>query len=405
MKTNFIIMGCLFFSPLALAGQDTLHYADFINEMYKESDMIKAKALELESELLRAKQTDLYFMPKVSAESKYKSDASRGDITDSKITASSLIFSTTIVDRFKEKNSRIHSAELSLLKEKESLYKSLVENLIGIKYYNNLEVKATKLEQTAIDLYRQIEGRYLSGIAKASDVEQARLLIQKIKTESESINKEIELLKSNIELATGIAFPERGVNLPDSIINKINGYNINEKEIYNNIDYKLLNEQANVAKFNAWQQDSLVQVSLVAEERYNNSQRIDKDSWGGIQVSVNLFDYDKKIASQTGIKSYQVLKTRMDFKYKELLAKMKSLQLTINSNQKELKGLEEQSRTTEVILANQKREYNISQSSYYEMLNTQYDYFALERKMVEMKISDAINKISLLQVSGELLSL
>ncbi|EDT4670452.1 TolC family protein, partial [Salmonella enterica] len=42
MKTNFIIMGCLFFSPLALAGQDTLHYADFINEMYKESDMIKA---------------------------------------------------------------------------------------------------------------------------------------------------------------------------------------------------------------------------------------------------------------------------------------------------------------------------------------------------------------------------
>ncbi|EAR7739925.1 TolC family protein, partial [Salmonella enterica] len=233
MKTNFIIMGCLFFSPLALAGQDTLHYADFINEMYQESDMIKAKALELESELLRAKQTDLYFLPKISAEGKYKTDTSRGDITDSKITASSLIFSTTITDRFKEKNSRIHSAELSLLKEKENLYKSLVENLIGIKYYNNLEVKAKKLEQTAIDLYRQIEGRYLSGIAKASDVEQARLLIQKIKTESESINKEIELLKSNIELATGIAFPEQGVNLPDGIINKIKAYNINEKEIYN----------------------------------------------------------------------------------------------------------------------------------------------------------------------------
>ncbi|EDQ1420078.1 TolC family protein [Salmonella enterica] len=405
MKTNFIIMGCLFFSPLALAGQDTLHYADFINEMYQESDMIKAKALELESELLRAKQTDLYFLPKISAEGKYKTDTSRGDITDSKITASSLIFSTTITDRFKEKNSRIHSAELSLLKEKENLYKSLVENLIGIKYYNNLEVKAKKLEQTAIDLYRQIEGRYLSGIAKASDVEQARLLIQKIKTESESINKEIELLKSNIELATGIAFPEQGVNLPDGIINKIKAYNINEKEIYNNLDYKLLSEQASAAKFNAWQQDSLVQVSLVAEERYNNSQRIDKDSWGGVQVSVNLFDYDKKIASQTGMKSFQILKTKMGFKYKELLAKMKSLQLTINSNQKELKGLEEQSRTTEVILANQKREYNISQSSYYEMLNTQYDYFALERKMVEMKISDAINKISLLQISGELLSL
>ncbi|EAM3197219.1 TolC family protein, partial [Salmonella enterica] len=203
----------------------------------------------------------------------------------------------------------------------------------------------------------------------------------------------------------GIAFPAQGVYLPDNIIDKINNYKINDKKIYNNLDYKLLSEQADAAKFNAWQQDSLVQVSLVAEERYNNSQRVDKDSWGGIQVAVNLFDYDKKIARQTGIKAYQVLKTKMDFKYKELLAKMKSLQLTINSNEKELQGLVDQSKTTEVILANQKREYNISQSSYYEMLNTQYDYFALERKMIEMKISDAINKVSLLQISGELLSL
>ncbi|HGB6549782.1 TPA: TolC family protein, partial [Salmonella enterica subsp. enterica serovar Waycross] len=200
-------------------------------------------------------------------------------------------------------------------------------------------------------------------------------------------------------------FPAQGVYLPDNIIDKINNYKINDKKIYNNLDYKLLSEQADAAKFNAWQQDSLVQVSLVAEERYNNSQRVDKDSWGGIQVAVNLFDYDKKIARQTGIKAYQVLKTKMDFKYKELLAKMKSLQLTINSNEKELQGLVDQSKTTEVILANQKREYNISQSSYYEMLNTQYDYFALERKMIEMKISDAINKVSLLQISGELLSL
>lgn len=58
------------FSSLSLAGQNTLHYADFINEMYKESDMIKGKVLELESELLRAKQTELYFcrkyLPKVN---------------------------------------------------------------------------------------------------------------------------------------------------------------------------------------------------------------------------------------------------------------------------------------------------------------------------------------------------
>lgn len=405
MKIKLVIASSLMFSSLAQASDVSGTYTSFINDIYQESDVVRAKALELEAELLRANQTSYYFLPKITADSKYKTDPSRGDIFDSKFSANALIYSTSITERFKEKDSKIRGAEISLLKEKENLYKSVVENLIGIKYYTSLDEKANKLERTAINLYNQIEGRYLSGIAKASDVEQARLLIQKIKTESESINKEIELLKANIELSTGIKFPERGIELPNNILNKIDGYHTDEENIRNNLDYKLMNAQALAAKSNAKQQDTLMQVSLVADENYNNSLRVEKDSYVGVQVTFNIFDYDKKIASKTGMLSYQTLKTKMDFKYKELFAKLRSLQLTSNSNEKELQGLEEQRKTTEMILASQKREYNISQSSYYEMLNTQYDYFALERKISEIKIAYAINKVSLLQVSGELLNL
>ncbi|WP_370602690.1 MULTISPECIES: TolC family protein [Citrobacter freundii complex] len=405
MKIKLLIASSLMFSSLAQASDVSGTYTSFINNMYQESDVVRAKALELEAELLRANQTSYYFLPKITADSKYKTDPGRGDIFDSKFSANALIYSTSITERFKEKDSKIRGAEISLLKEKENLYRSVVENLIGIKYYTSLDAKANKLERTAIDLYNQIEGRYLSGIAKASDVEQARLLIQKIKTESESINKEIELLKANIELSTGIKFPERGVELPNNILNKIDGYNTGEENIRNNLDYKLMNAQALAAKSNAKQQDTLMQVSLVADEKYNNSMRVEKDSYVGVQVTLNIFDFDKKIASRAGMLSYQTLKTKMDFKYKELFAKLRSLQLTSNSNEKELQGLEEQRKTTGMILASQKREYNISQSSYYEMLNTQYDYFVLERKISEIKIAYAINKVSLLQVSGELLSL
>lgn len=405
MKIKLLIASSLMFSSLTQASDVSGTYTSFINNMYQESDIVRAKALELEAELLRANQTSYYFLPKITADSKYKTVPSRSDIFDSKFSANSLIYSTSITERFKEKDSKIRGAEISLLKEKENLYRSVVENLIGIKYYTSLDAKANKLERTAIDLYNQIEGRYLSGIAKASDVEQARLLIQKIKTESESINKEIELLKANIELSTGIKFPERGVELPNNILNKIDGYNTDEENIRNNLDYKLMNAQALAAKSNAKQQDTLMQVSLVADEKYNNSMRVEKDSYVGVQVTLNIFDFDKKITSRAGMLSYQTLKTKMDFKYKELFAKLRSLQLTSNSNEKELQGLEEQRKTTGMILASQKREYNISQSSYYEMLNTQYDYFVLERKISEIKIAYAINKVSLLQVSGELLSL
>ncbi|AGH72408.1 TolC family protein [Edwardsiella piscicida] len=405
IKSLAIILCAIIASPFAQAKQATENYVDFINSVYDQSDMIHIKILELESELLRSKQTNFYYSPKVSAESKYKTDNSRGEIFDSKVMVNSLIYSSSLPERFNEKDSRIRSAELGLLKEKENLYKSTMENLVGIKYYSDLDLKAQKLEREAISLYNQIEGRYLSGIAKASDVEQAKLLIQRIKTESEGINKEIELLKANIELSTGIQYPAQGVYLPDTILNKINSYKADEKKIYNNLDYQLIGEQAESAKFNAQQQDNLMQLSLVAEERYNNLRRVDNDSYAGIQVSVNVFDLDRKVAKQTGMKSYEVLKRRMDFKYKESMAKIRTLQLTSNSNQKEIKGMEDQLNTTSIIIANQKQEYNISQSSYYEMLNTQYDYFSLERRITDMKISETINKISLLQVTGNLLSL
>ncbi|QPR28373.1 TolC family protein [Edwardsiella hoshinae] len=404
MKVNALVVFFCAWSSMAAANQSEDKYSSFVNNMYQESDIIKSKALELESELLRAQQTNLYFLPKVAAESKYKTDDAKGAVFDHKITANSLIYSTSIIERFKEKDSKIRAAEISLSREKESLYKSIVENLIGIKYYSNLNLQAAKLEQTATDLYNQIEARYSSGVAKTSDVEQARLLVQKIKTESESISKEIELLKANIELSTGVNFPA-DVELPDNILSKINAHSANEKDIYNNLDYQILSEQADAAKFNAKQQDSFLQVSLVAEEKYDNNERVAKDSYAGVQLSMNIFDFDKKIASGVGMLSYKALKSKMDFKYKELLARMKSVQLTLKSTAKEIAGLEAQRNTTEMILASQRREYNISQSSYYEMLNTQFDYFALQRRISEMKISYAINKVSLLQVSGELLRL
>lgn len=405
MKVDFLILGFLFVSPFATASLGTESYTSYINNMYYDSDVIRQKAMELESALLQAKQTSFYFIPKISADTKYRTDQTRGDMFESKVSVNSLIYSTSTPERFKEKDSRILGAELSLLKEKENLYKSVVENLIGIKYYSDLDGKANFLENTATELYHQIEGRYLSGVAKSSDVEQANLLIQKIKTESESIKKEIELLKSNIELATGIPLPKQGISLPANILNKIDSFHIDEDKIYNNLDYKLLSAQANATKYNAQQQDPLMQVSLITEEKYYNRARVDNDSYAGIQVSMNIFDLDKKISSRTGMISYRVLKSKMDFKYKELLAKMRSLQLTANSNEKEINGLEAQKATTEIILSSQKREYNISQSSYYEMLNTQYDYFSLEKKIAEMRIAYSINKVALLQVAGELLSL
>ncbi|WP_392422291.1 hypothetical protein AABD59_01490 [Edwardsiella piscicida] len=112
IKSLAIILCAIIASPFAQAKQATENYVDFINSVYDQSDMIHIKILELESELLRSKQTNFYYSPKVSAESKYKTDNSRGEIFDSKVMVNSLIYSSSLPERFNEKDSRIAAPSL-----------------------------------------------------------------------------------------------------------------------------------------------------------------------------------------------------------------------------------------------------------------------------------------------------
>ncbi|HGB4666718.1 TPA: TolC family protein, partial [Salmonella enterica subsp. diarizonae serovar 61:l,v:z35] len=392
-------------SLYANASQNADDYKNYIEKMYQSSDLIKIKELELEAEGLNGEQVELYFLPKVTAESKLRTDTTKGSIVENKLELNSLLFDSSITDRFKEKNNKINAAKYALVKEKEVLRQSIIENLIGIEYYKKLFATANDLEVNANLLYKQIESRYSAGVAKESDVEQAKLLIQKIETESHNITKEIDLLKSNIELSTGESFPERGVMLPEKVFQAIDTFKPDENGLHHNLDYEILKEQMLAAKNNIAQQNSLFKVSALTEQRYKDNAKNDNDSYFGIQVNVNLFDYNKKNAAETSFKNYQILKTKMDFKYKELQNTMKSLILISNSNEKELKGLENQSITTKSIIRNQKKEYSISQASYYEMLNTKFDSFSLDKKITEIKINDAINKIAMMQLTGNILSL
>lgn len=406
MKNKSIVFAvAALMSMYANASQNADDYKKYIEKMYQSSDLIKIKELELESEGLRGSQVDLYLLPKATAESKLRTDETKGSVVENKLGLNSLLFDSALTDRFKEKNNKINAAKFALVKEKEVLCQSIIENLIGIEYYSRLYNTAKDLEVNANLLYKQIEGRYSAGVAKESDAEQAKLLIQKIETEIHSITKEIDLLKSNIELSTGEPFPKNGVELPEKVFQKIDSFKPNEEELHHNLDYEILKEQMLAARNNVAQQNSLFKVSALAEQRYKDNVKNENDSYIGVQVNVNLFDYDKKIAEETSFKNYQILKSKMDFKYKELQNTMKSLSLISNSNEKELKSLENQSVTTKSIIKNQKKEYSISQASYYEMLNTKFDSFSIDKKITEIKISDAINKIAMMQLTGNVLSL
>ncbi|EGF1845169.1 TolC family protein [Salmonella enterica] len=382
-----------------------MDYNLFMRDVYKNSDVIKSKLYDLESEKNNASKTDFFYAPKVKLNNSYKNDSASKKYFDNTINVNSLLFDSSISNRFKEKNARLSEFELSVLMEKEKLAKLVIENAISISQYQALNSRAHTLDDSARQLWQQINNRYINGTASQSDLQQADLLVQRIEGDIRRIEQEIKNFQTNIEIGTGLPYPEDSITLNAKIMDEIKNININKEELKNNFEYLQLSYQAEETKQNAEQQNSLLSVSLVGEDRRNNHSRIEDDSYVGVSVDLNIFDFDKVMNKQQKINQYKSTKARMDQKYKELTGQLKLFELQYNSSEVELKNYLMQLETTKKIIESQRQEYNIAKISYYEMLNTEFDYFQLQEKIADQNIKKMSNRLSVLALLGRLIKL
>ncbi|EBQ5697920.1 TolC family protein, partial [Salmonella enterica] len=373
-----------------------MDYNLFMRDVYKNSDVIKSKLYDLESEKNNASKTDFFYAPKVKLNNSYKNDSASKKYFDNTINVNSLLFDSSISNRFKEKNARLSEFELSVLMEKEKLAKLVIENAISISQYQALNSRAHTLDDSARQLWQQINNRYINGTASQSDLQQADLLVQRIEGDIRRIEQEIKNFQANIEIGTGLPYPEDSITLNAKIMDEIKNININKEELKNNFEYLQLSYQAEETKQNAEQQNSLLSVSLVGEDRRKNHRRIEDDSYVGVSVDLNIFDFDKVMNKQQKINQYKSTKARMDQKYKELTGQLKLFELQYNSSEVELKNYLMQLETTKKIIESQRQEYNIAKISYYEMLNTEFDYFQLQEKIADQNIKKMSNRLSVL---------
>lgn len=396
--------------PLAVcaafcSNAQALSYQNFLTTVYTESDSIRMKLFEFDAETRNALKTTLYFLPKVSASTTYKRNQAGTKYWDSSVKAQALVIDSTIHHRFRERDEQLKVARLAIDIEKEKLAKTVLLNSISIHYYDNLKQEAYELENQAKNLYTQINTRYINGSARQSDLQQAQLLVQRIDGAIKDINREIDLFKSNIETGVGVNYPQSGVQVPDKLIEKLATYQISDKAIPQNYQYQLLHSQAEALKENARQQNSLASVSLVGEKRRNGRYTSENDSYIGVQVDLNIFDVDKLLTQSQKMQQYQASKAKMDSKYKELSAQLKSLNLLSQSNKEERSNLNQQISTTSAIIKNQPKEYNIGSTSYYEILNTRFNYFQLKQALTKNAISDISYRLDMAQIGGTLLTM
>lgn len=383
----------------------TNDYHSYLKTVLDNAESVKSKEALVDAEELHKLSTQLYAVPKVSASiTPKKSQANTNkQYIESKITLTSLLFEDTLFSNIKAQNYKLLASVVELDKEKERITTAIMSDQIHISLYEKLRDNAVQLKREAESLYEKINVKYDFGIIKESDVQLAKLLVQKINNEIDSIEHAIDRLKINIESNALYPYPTEGIRIENSKIDALLKFNNKESALVNNFDLRKLSLSKDEVKENARQQDSLLSVSIVAENKWNDDKTVKEDTYVGLRLSLNVFDLDNKLAKSAGIENYKSLSWDYDHKYKLLLNQTKLAKLTSEANTREISNLERQYKTTKELIKNQEREYGINQVSIYEMLNTRFDLFQIEKSITEMKVSEAKNKINLLQVYGQVL--
>ncbi|HHE8651456.1 TPA: hypothetical protein ACPFQR_005062, partial [Escherichia coli] len=129
---------------------------------------------------------------------------------------------------------------VELDKEKERIITAIMSDQIHISLYEKLRDNAVQLKHEAESLYEKINVKYDFGIIKESDVQLAKLLVQKINNEIDSIEHAIDRLKINIESNSLHPYPTKGIRIEDSKIDELLKFNNKESALVNNFDLRKL---------------------------------------------------------------------------------------------------------------------------------------------------------------------
>ncbi|HBA9583073.1 TPA: TolC family protein, partial [Escherichia coli] len=336
----------------------TNDYHSYLKTVLDNAESVKSKEALVDAEELHKLSTQLYAVPKVSASitpKKSKANTNK-QYVESKITLTSLLFEDTLFSNIKAQNYKLLASVVELDKEKERITTAIMSDQIHISLYEKLRDNAVQLKREAESLYEKINVKYDFGIIKESDVQLAKLLVQKINNEIDSIEHAIDRLKINIESNALYPYPTEGIRIENSKIDALLKFNNKESALVNNFDLRKLSLSKDEVKENARQQDSLLSVSIVAENKWNDDKTVKEDSYVGLRLSLNVFDLDNKLAKSAGIENYKSLSWDYDHKYKLLLNQTKLAKLTSEANTREITNLERQYKTTKELIKNQERE-------------------------------------------------
>lgn len=394
---NAIYIISVLFTSSAFSGE--LNYQKFIDAAHQSALSIIIKETEFEAEAQKSNAIQYYYVPKIIINSEKVLSGSKEKELKPNVGVNANIYNSAQKYKISEHDNNLLYLRNAVDIEKRDVTVIMMKNLIGIRLFSELHSRILELEKTEKLMTEDIKMQNDSGLIGDSILKQSQLLSKKIGNEIENVNQQLDIFETNIKSVTLKPFPVEGVDLPYSLIDKLIYIKLNGWDVGRNLDLIGLKLQAAMLRDNADQQNSLVNVDFVFENKIHNRNSISmKDKYVGLNMSLNLFDLNKISDKKSRIKTYEAARLKIDAKQAELINDINKLNYEYNSSINELKGLTEQMELTKGILNDFDNEYRIGKVSFYEILNTKYDLVNIERKISNVKLKVIDNRLNVMKV-------
>ena len=380
---------------------------DFVTRIEKESSVNKISTFNLNSEKERLKGAKNYYLPIVSVESSLKHEnidkipVNKGEIS---LNISSILWASEASHRINEMNYSKEKADVNLAAEHERITIDVLKNVVMIHKYQQLKTNTEQMKKDSLDLETLINRRFELGAITQSSKRQAGLLIKKIENELSIIQKQIEIAKSNIETISGLDYPPEGITVETKVIEQINHYQPIKEEITQNLDYRKLVIESEKIKSMALQQDPAFNLKLTGLQKgiYPNNAEKESETKVYLTFTYNMFDYTKKTETNAQLNSYEASKIKRDLKFFELEKEYNIFLSLDKSFNEEIENLSIQKQETQSLLDDLEKDYLIGKTTYYEILNTEFDKFILHKEITELTIEKIMNKIDMMKLTGKI---
>lgn len=381
--------------------------SEIINEIISKSREIKSLQYVLESNKILSEAEKKYYYPKIKITTEYSHfDGQKVDPLlekDSELIfgVSSLFYSDVTKDRILSADSKIASSFYQLINRKNSLYYTVMEQLVKIERNREFLKESEWIRVRLNDYMSQLENAVEAGIYPKSYLRESQIVKVRFQSVVDTAQSNIDKYFTDLSLKTGYKVLDKNkIGISPANIFVVMNYSPSfdsEDAMNRNMRIKIRYHEVESLKYLANTQNERIRFSVFSdvsngliENSKNQFLDVRETSTAGVRLEVDLFDIRKEKTKNAFFKNYLAEKEILDEEIEKINVQIQELKNMFETSKNKRENLISQIALGESLLEDQEKEILVDRIQFIDIVKS-------ISEIIQTRVNNLDNDISIIE--------